>query len=120
MVTDFICVCLYVFLYIFFADVVGEGVEKCRPPRLVWLVSGQKEMVASVLSCLVWANTQGISHLNATSTIHLFIVGWQMGYISNVTQILLKCLREKGNFSMLTNRKRRSVFQSKGVSTFIF
>lgn len=85
MVIDFICVCLYVFLYIFFADVVGEGVEKDSPPRPLWLVSGQKEMVASVLICLVWANTQRISFLNATSTIHLFIVRWQMGYISNVT-----------------------------------
>lgn len=46
MLTDCIYVCLYVFVdYTFFADVAGEGVEKGRPPRTLWLISGQREMV---------------------------------------------------------------------------
>lgn len=77
----FICI----FVYIFFAGVAGEGVEKGRPPGPLRQVSGQKEMVASVLICLVWATTQGMSLLNVTSSIHVFSVGWQMGYISTVT-----------------------------------
>lgn len=58
MVNGFIYVCLYVFLFtfFFFADVAGEGVVKGRPPRPLRPVSGQKEMVASVLIYLVWAS----------------------------------------------------------------
>lgn len=53
MVTDFIYVCLHIFfIYVFFTDVAGEGIED-RPPRPLWLIAGQKEMVASVLICLV-------------------------------------------------------------------
>lgn len=43
---------IYFFVYVFFADVAGEGIED-RPPRPLWLISGQKEMVASVLFSLV-------------------------------------------------------------------
>lgn len=85
MITDFIYVCLYVsFVYIFFADVAGERGEKGRPPRPLRLVSGQKEMVASGLICLVWASIQGMPLLNATSTVHLFSVRWHTVHLFSV------------------------------------
>ena len=95
MITD-IYVCLYVsFIYISFADVAWEGGEKGRPPRPLRLVSGQKEMVASGLIYLVWGSIQGKALLNATSTVHLFSVRWQMRFMS--PWALLKCIGKKGN-----------------------
>lgn len=82
MVTDCICICLYVFfVYISFADVAGErGGERQTTKASVtgiWLEGGDDSQCPHLFSL----GTPGISLLNATSTIHLFNVGWQMGHL---------------------------------------
>lgn len=80
-----------VLVYVFFTDVAEDGVREGRPPLPLWLVSGQKEMVPSVLICLVSAYTQRISLLNAISIDHLVWDGkWDIFQMS--TQALLKCV----------------------------
>lgn len=92
-VTNCVClfICMYIFIHIFFAD--GEWVEKGRPPRPVWLYLGRRRR-SSVLVYLVWGNTQGISLLNATSTV-------QCGMANGIhfrlhPSALLECRGEKG------------------------
>lgn len=82
MATDCVCVCMYflcTYFFFFCRSSPGGGLERGRPPRPLWLVSGQKEMIPSVLICLGWEH--GISLLNVTATINLFNAGWQMGCI---------------------------------------
>lgn len=75
MVTDFIYVCLHIFfVFVFFADVAGEGFEDTTKASVddIW-------SEADGCQCSHLFSTQGVALLNANSAIHLFSVGWQMG-----------------------------------------
>lgn len=81
LVTDCICVCLYVvFAYIFLCIWLGTGSRERQTTKAsvagIW-----SEGDGSQCPHLFSLGTPGISLLNASSTIHLFSVGWQMGYI---------------------------------------
>lgn len=79
MVTDCICVCLYVFflrMYFLQMWLGGWGGERQTTEASVagiWLAEDDSQSPH-----LFSLGTLGISLLNVTSTIHLFNVGWQM------------------------------------------